>query len=302
MTPLWSVAEVLAATGGRGAGITDGPVSAISIDSRELPKGALFVAIKGDTHDGHDFVPKALEDGATAALVSAEWFERSGGGGWMIVVPDTLEALRGLARAARARSAAKIVAVTGSAGKTTTKEAIRGVFETLGPTHASIKSFNNHWGVPLMLSRLSREAQYAVFEIGMNHAGEITPLVDLVRPHIAVVTTVAAAHLEFFNSITDIARAKAEIFSGLVPGGLAVVNADHDYVHVLRSEARGAGVSRLVTYGWDEAADWRLVSLTDTQGGSTAQVVHEGETLTLPLSGLRAAHGVQCARGAGRGG
>src|SRR6185312_4755485 len=175
--------------------------------------------------DGHDFVAGALAAGASAAIVSEDWFAGHPGHG-LIVVPDPLEALRALARAARSRSKATIVAITGSAGKTTTKEAVRTVLAAAGPTHYSIKSFNNHWGVPLMLARLPREAQFGVFEIGMNHAGEITPLVQLVRPHIAVITTVAAAHLEFFKSITEIAEAKAEIFLGLEAGGTAVLNAD----------------------------------------------------------------------------
>ena len=198
MLPLWTVAEAVAATGGRPEGLSDGPLGSVSIDSREIEAEALFVAIKGDKLDGHDYVEAALTAGAAAALVSEEWF-KAHGGTKLIVVPDPLEALRALGRAARARSKAIVVAVTGSAGKTTTKEAIRTVLSEAGLTHWSIKSFNNHWGVPLMLARLPREAQYGVFEIGMNHAGEITPLVQMVRPHIAVITTVAAAHLEFFK-------------------------------------------------------------------------------------------------------
>jgi len=220
MRPLWTVAEVVKATGGRPEGLSDGPISSISIDSRDIAPEALFVAIRGDVHDGHDFVGKALEAGATAALVS-EAYHAAHGGKNLIVVLDTLKALEQLGIAARARNRGQIVAVTGSAGKTTTKEAIRTVLAAYGETHYSIKSFNNHWGVPLMLARLPREAQFGVFEIGMNHAGEITPLVRMVRPHIAVITTVAAAHLEFFNSVADIAAAKAEIFLGLEPGGTA---------------------------------------------------------------------------------
>jgi UDP-N-acetylmuramoyl-tripeptide--D-alanyl-D-alanine ligase len=301
MTPLWSVAEVLAATGGRPVGLGDGAITAISIDSRELPKGALFIAIKGDTHDGHDFVAKAIEDGAAAALVSEEYFARVGGA-WLIVVPDPLEALNRLAEAARARSRARIAAVTGSAGKTTTKEAIRVVFEALGETHASIRSFNNHWGVPLMLARLPREARYAVFEIGMNHAGEITPLVKLVRPHVAVITTVAAAHLEFFNSISEIAEAKAEIFRGIEPGGVAVLNADHAYLHILLSRARAAGVSRVVTYGFEESADWRIDRYAETLEGADLQIAHEGGrfALALKVKGRHMAANALCALIVGR--
>ena len=288
MTPLWTVAEAVAATGGRPETLSDGPLGAVSIDSREIEPEALFVAIKGDKHDGHDYVEAALEAGAAAALVSEDWF-RAHGGDRLIVVPDPLEALRALGRAARARSKATIVAVTGSAGKTTTKEAIRTVLAAAGPTHYSIKSFNNHWGVPLMLARLPREAAYGVFEIGMNHAGEITPLVQLVRPHIAVVTTVAAAHLEFFNSVTEIAEAKAEIFLGLEAGGTAVLNTDHDYVHVLFAKAREARVETIVTYGYDAEAEYRI-GASETAGARTfARVTHGKETYDLNL-GVRGRH------------
>jgi UDP-N-acetylmuramoyl-tripeptide--D-alanyl-D-alanine ligase len=284
--PLWTVAEVVAATGGRPEGLNDGAISSISIDSREIAPEALFVAIKGDLHDGHDFVGKALEAGAAAALVSEAYHARHGGDR-LIVVLDPLQALEALARAARARSRAQLIAITGSAGKTTTKEAIRTVLAAVGETHASIKSFNNHWGVPLMLARMPREAQFGVFEIGMNHPGEITPLVKLVRPHIAVVTTVAAAHLEFFGSVADIAAAKAEIFLGLEPGGTALLNADHDYLHILFNHARKAGVGRVVTYGFDESADWRVVEMEALPTRTIAQIAHEGEryALSLPVPG-----------------
>ena len=286
MHPLWTVSEVVAATGGRPEGLSDGPLSAVAIDSREVMSEALFVAIKGDTHDGHDFVAKAFEQGASAAIVS-EAFHAAHGGNNAIVVPDTLRALEMLGQAARARSRAEIIAVTGSAGKTTTKEAIRTVLSAVGSTHASIKSYNNHWGVPLMLARLPREAQFGVFEIGMNHAGEITPLVRLVRPHVAVITTVAPAHLEFFASVGDIAAAKAEIFLGLEPGGTALLNADHEYLHILFNHARKAGVGRIVTYGFDDSADWRITDVQMLPTRTIAQVVHGGETmgLSLPVPG-----------------
>jgi UDP-N-acetylmuramoyl-tripeptide--D-alanyl-D-alanine ligase len=284
MPALWTVAEIVKATGGRPEGISDGPISAITIDSREVPPEALFVAIKGDVHDGHDFVGKALEAGAAAALVSEAWFTKNGGGKNLIVVLDPLKALEQMAIAARARSRAMIVAVTGSAGKTTTKEAIRTALSAAGETHWSIKSFNNHWGVPLMLAGLPREAQFGVFEIGMNHAGEITPLVKLVRPHVAVITTVAAAHLEFFNSVADIALAKAEIFNGLEPGGTALLNADHEYLHILFAQAREAGVSRIVTYGYEENSDWWIAGVTQLDNRMAADIRHEGQSYHLRLN------------------
>jgi UDP-N-acetylmuramoyl-tripeptide--D-alanyl-D-alanine ligase len=282
MQPLWTVAEAVAATGGRPEGLSDGPLSAVSIDSREIAPEALFVAIKGDKLDGHDFVGAALAAGASAALVSEDWY-RAHPGDKLIVVDDPLEGLRALGRAARARSKALIVAVTGSAGKTTTKEAIRSVLAAAGQTHYSIKSFNNHWGVPLMLARLPREAQFGVFEIGMNHAGEITPLTRLVRPHVAVVTTVAAAHLEFFASISDIARAKAEIFEGLEERGTIVLNADHAYLHILFARARELGIGRIITYGYEEEADYRIAPPQVAGARTFARVAHGSEAFDLNL-------------------
>jgi UDP-N-acetylmuramoyl-tripeptide--D-alanyl-D-alanine ligase len=282
MRPLWTVAEVVKATGGRPEGLSDGPLGDVSIDSREIAPDALFVAIKGDRLDGHDFVGKALEAGAAAAIVSEEHF-RALGGERLIVVPDPLRALRDLGAAARARNRGQIIAVTGSAGKTTTKEAIRVALAAAGLTHASLKSFNNHWGVPLTLARMPAETQFGVFEIGMNHPGEITPLVKLVRPHVAVITTVAAAHLEFFDSVAGIAAAKAEIFEGLEPGGVALLNADHQWLHILFGHAREARVGRIVTYGYDESADWRIAAVEMRAGQTIAEVSHEGEKIGLSL-------------------
>jgi UDP-N-acetylmuramoyl-tripeptide--D-alanyl-D-alanine ligase len=286
LSPLWTVAEIVAATGGRPEGLNDGAISSISIDSREIAPDALFVAIKGDVHDGHAFVGNTLEAGAAAALVSEAYFAGHGGER-LIVVLDTMQALEAIARAARSRSRAQIVAVTGSAGKTTTKEAIRTVLAAAGETHASIKSFNNHWGVPLTLARMPREAQFGVFEIGMNHPGEITPLVKLVRPHVAVITTVAAAHLEFFKSVAEIAAAKAEIFLGLEPGGTALLNADHEYLHILFNHARRAGVGRIITYGFDASADFRIAEIEALPTRTIAQIEHDSEryALSLPVPG-----------------
>ena len=288
MQSLWTVAEIVAATGGRAENLLDGPIASISIDSRETGFRTLFVAIKGDKLDGHDFVVQALAAGAAAAMVSEAHF-RALGGQNLIVVPDTLKALDALGKAARDRHKGTIVAVTGSAGKTTTKEAIRHALGASGEVHASIKSFNNHWGVPLMLARLPREAKFGVFEIGMNHPGEITPLVKLVRPHIAVITTVAAAHLQFFNSVADIAAAKAEIFLGLEPGGTALLNTDHDYLHILFNLARKAGVGRIVTYGQDESADWRISDIDVLPTRTIAKVTHGADIYGLSI-GVPGAH------------
>ena len=204
--------------------------------------GEIFFAIAGDRFDGHDFVADALRKGAAAAVVSRQRRADFGEGvGPLIVVDDVLDALGALAAYARNRTEARIIAVTGSVGKTSTKEALRGALSASGQVHASIASFNNQWGVPLTLSRLPRGADFGVFEIGMNHAGEITPLTRLVRPHVAIVTTVAAVHLENFDGVEGIARAKAEIFAGLEPGGAAVINRDNAWFALLDEIAREAG-------------------------------------------------------------
>ena len=287
MARLFTVGEIIAATGGRAEGLTGDSICSLSIDSREIAPEGLFVAIKGDRFDGHDFVPQALANGAVAALVSQE--KADGLGDRLIVVPDALDGLGDLARAGRARSNAKIAAVTGSVGKTTTKEAIRAVLARSGPTHASIKSFNNQWGVPLMLARMPAETQFGVFEIGMNHAGEITPLVKLVRPHVAVITNVAAAHLEFFASVSEIAVAKAEIFLGLEPGGTAVLNADHPHLDVLLDRARAAMVGRIITYGFAPDADWRIEAMEMDEDATVARLRHGGETIAMTL-GVKGRH------------
>jgi UDP-N-acetylmuramoyl-tripeptide--D-alanyl-D-alanine ligase len=176
----------------------------------------------------------------------------------LLIVNDVLEALRALARAARARSEAKIIAVTGSVGKTSTKEALKLALNAEGETHASAASYNNHWGVPLSLARLPASAKYAVFEIGMNHAGEITPLTRLVRPHVAIVTSIAPVHLEYFGTLKKIADAKAEIFSGVVPGGAAVINRDIRQYTQLAKAAQAAGIAQIVSFGASAKADARL--------------------------------------------
>ena len=278
--PHFTVAEIVDATGGHADLPGDTAINSISIDSRELGPESLFVAIKGDRFDGHDFVEQALRDGAAAALVT----DGRSDGPDRIKVADALDGLRDLAQAARARSRATIVGVTGSVGKTTTKEALRVVFEAAGATHASIKSFNNHWGVPLMLARLPRAAQFGVFEMGMSAPEEIRPLSRLVRPHIAIITTIAPAHLEALGSLDAIARAKSEIFSGLEPGGTAILNADHAHLDVLLDEARAVGVGRVVTYGEARGADWQVIGIDSLPEGSVATVEHEGERYELLLN------------------
>ncbi|MDV3250348.1 UDP-N-acetylmuramoyl-tripeptide--D-alanyl-D-alanine ligase [Devosia sp. BK] len=275
--PLFTLDAILAATMGRAESVSAKSIDSITIDSREIGPDALFVAIKGDRFDGHDFVDTALSNGAVAALVSR------GDGAGRVHVGDPLDGLVDLARAARARSRALIVGVTGSVGKTTTKEALRMVFEAAGQTHASIKSFNNHWGVPLMLARMPEATQFGVFEMGMNAPDEIRPLSQLVRPHIAVITTVAAAHLEKLGSLEAIARAKAEIFEGLEPGGTAVINADHPQIGLLIDAAKAAGVGRIVTFGFSRGVDWQILEAETAGDRSFATVVNGNERYALAI-------------------
>lgn len=284
MTALYTLAEIINATGGDGRDISAKFVSSISIDSREILPGALFVAIKGDAFDGHDFVAKAIEAGAVAALVSAD--KATGLAGLpLIVVPDALEGLYSLARYSRARSKARIAAVTGSVGKTSVKEAIRAILSAHGRTHASIKSFNNHWGVPLMVARMPADTEFAVFEIGMNHAGEITPLSQLVRPHVAVITTVAPAHLEFFDSEAAIADAKAEIFAGLEPGGQVFFGHDHPHLARLIQHAVNAGAEP-TTYGFDTDANVPISSYSASGNGATGVISLAGVEVKMSVPTL----------------
>ena len=223
---LWTVDELLGCTGGRLHGQVSKPLNAVTIDSRAVGQGDIFVAIKGDKHDGHDFVANALNAGAGLGLVSRVSPEMLAAGPVLEVADDPLKGLESMGRAARARCHGKIVAVTGSVGKTSTKEMLLVALSASGLTHASAASFNNHWGVPLTLARMPRETAFGVFEIGMNHPGEITPLVGMVRPHVSIITTIAASHLGKCDPLDGIADAKAEIFTGVVPGGQGVVSRD----------------------------------------------------------------------------
>jgi UDP-N-acetylmuramoyl-tripeptide--D-alanyl-D-alanine ligase len=250
---LWTHLEAEAATLGKAS--RPFGVNGLSIDTRTLKEGDLFVALKGDHRDGHDFLRAAFEAKAGAALVSRA---PEGLNGPLLTVGHTLRGLEDLGRAARARSRAKIMAVTGSAGKTTTKEILRMACNALGSTHASAASHNNHWGVPLSLASMPADAEYGVFEIGMNHFGEIRNLVSLVRPHLALITTVAPAHLEFFGTCEAIADAKSEIFEGLIAGGVALIPSDNAYAQRLKARARQAQVSRIATFGAE--GDAKLLS------------------------------------------
>ena len=260
MTPraLWTVDAMAAAMGAERYGALPQTVPGLSIDSRSVTVGEAFFAI-ADRRDGHEFVTSALAAGAGLAVVAAEKRAQFGAETPLLVVPDVLAGLRDLAAAARARTQAKVIAVTGSVGKTGTKEALRLALAKDGETHASVASYNNHWGVPLSLARCPQSARYAVLEMGMNHAGEIAPLSRLARPHVALITTIAPVHLEFFGTLAKIADAKAEIFLGIEPDGAAVINRDIAQFAQLKRRAKEAGVGRIVAFGEHPKADARLV-------------------------------------------
>ena len=267
MSALWTSVTALAAVGGSSNGSV-WQASGISIDTRTLEPGDLFVALR-DRRDGHDFVADAFRKGAAAALVSRvpEGVARDAS---LLICDDVLAGLERLAAAARSRTVAKVIAVTGSAGKTSTKEMLRHVLERQGKTHASEASFNNHWGVPLTLARMPPESEFAVIEIGMNHPGEIAPLARLARPHVAIVTTVAAAHLEAFSGIEEIAIEKGSIFQGLEPGGVALFNADVETAPILEAEAR-LHATRQVGFGESAHAVLRAERVTRTAEASVVE-------------------------------
>ncbi|BFL62131.1 UDP-N-acetylmuramoyl-tripeptide--D-alanyl-D-alanine ligase [Roseomonas mucosa] len=277
-TPLWSSEELREATGGS---IPEGiAATGLSIDTRSLQPGDLFIALR-DQRDGHDFVAAALDSGAAAAMVDRlppEVPEQAP----LLRVADTLAGLAALGAAARARSTARFAAVTGSVGKTTTKEMLRQGLAALAPTHAAVASYNNHWGVPLTLARQPRDAAYAVIEIGMNNRGEIAPLARLARPEVAVITIIAAAHVGHLGSEAEIAEEKADILAGIAPGGTAVFPADGPHAARLAERAREAG-ARLVSFGEAERADIRLLDWQGTATGSIAHLSLHGMRLGLKL-------------------
>ncbi len=262
MMPLWTKAELKKAIDGDEIGNLPDELSGVSIDSRTVKPNEIFFCIKGEKLDGHDFAAKAVEAGAGLLIIEkGRKPDLQKLGVPMIAVDDVLEALDQLGQAARARSNAKIIAVTGSVGKTTTKEALRHCLGAVGKVHANPASFNNQWGVPLTLARMPADTDYGVFEIGMNHPGEIRPLVKMVRPHIAIITKVAAVHLGFFSSIEQIATAKAEIFEGVVKGGAALLNADDDFFRFLCDKAKACGIENILSFGEAKDADYRLEKL-----------------------------------------
>ncbi|GGK35742.1 UDP-N-acetylmuramoylalanyl-D-glutamyl-2,6-diaminopimelate--D-alanyl-D-alanine ligase [Salinarimonas ramus] len=281
--PLWTGEDARAATGAIPHGTPPARITGVSIDTRTLEPGDLFVAIVGETNDGHDYVAQAFAKGAAAALVAHDRAETLAGHGPLLAVEDTLRGLERLGRAARARTRAKIVAITGSVGKTGSKEALRLALSRSGRAHAAAASYNNHWGVPLTLARMPADTEFGIFEIGMNHAGEIAPLSRMVRPHVAIVTTVEAVHIENFRDIRGIADAKGEIFLGLEPGGVAVINRDNPFCERLTMLASASDAGRILTFGEDERADVRAVTIVTKPDLSIVDARVLGERLAYRI-------------------
>ena len=278
MSTLWTSAEIAAATGGQAS--ADFECNSVAFDSREIGPGDLFFAMKGEQADGHRFVAQAFASGASGAVVSTPV------DGPHVLVPDTMHALEQLGIASRARVSAKVIGVTGSAGKTGTKEALYAALERCipGKAHRSVKSYNNHVGVPLSLSRMPRETEYGVFEMGMNHAGELSALTRFVRPHVAIVTTIAPAHIEHFGSEEGIADAKGEIFEGLEPGGVAIIPFDNRHYARLRAKAE-QHAARIVSFGFGDGADVRCIDhLGSANGGTLVTAQLPGAMLQYELS------------------
>jgi UDP-N-acetylmuramoyl-tripeptide--D-alanyl-D-alanine ligase len=293
MSILWRSESLVAAMNGRPVGNLPEGVSGISIDTRTLKPGEAFFAIKGEKLDGHDFATAAIKAGAGLLVVAEGKLPALGRiTAPLIVVPDVLAGLEMAGAAARARSKAKIIAVTGSVGKTTTKEALRHALSCVGKVHASDKSFNNHWGVPLTLARLPEDCDFAVFEIGMNHPGEIRPLVKLVRPHVALITLIAPAHLGFFRSIEEIARAKAEIFEGVERGGHALINRDDRQWKLLDSAARDVGIEHIWSFGEHARSTFKLTACELSGDNSRITVKMAGQELAVEV-GAPGRHMVQ---------
>lgn len=277
---LWSSTEAAKATGGTASG--SWVATGISIDTRTMQKGDLFIAIRGDTMDGHQFAADALAKGAVAVMIdhAIEGVPSEK----LLLVTDTFKAMQDLGIAARSRTGAKIIGITGSVGKTGTKEMLGRAFTALGQTHYSEKSLNNHWGVPLSLSRMDAGSDYAVFEMGMNHANEISPLSQMVKPHIAIITTIAAVHIEHFSDgLEGIAKAKSEIFAGMDKNGIAILNRDIPQFDLIISEANRQGISKIFTFGQHEKADARLIDCLVASNGTLIKANILGEAVNFTM-------------------
>jgi UDP-N-acetylmuramoyl-tripeptide--D-alanyl-D-alanine ligase len=277
MSVLWTSAEIAAATGGTAS--ADFGVTGVAYDSREVGPGDLFIALKGEATDGHHFIDQAFAQGAVGVLVSDDVV------GPHVKVADTETALNELGAASRLRTAARIAGVTGSVGKTGTKEALAEALTRAlrGAVHRSVKSYNNHVGVPLSLARMPSESSFAVLEMGMNHAGELAALTRLVRPHVAIVTAIAPAHIEYFGTVEAIADAKGEIFEGLEPGGTAIIPYDSPHRDQLIRKAHDCG-AKIVTFGREKGADVRAAEAIAQAGGTAILATLPGAELSFTLA------------------
>tara|TARA_R110002051_G_scaffold33923_2_gene75476 strand:+ start:5025 stop:6449 length:1425 start_codon:yes stop_codon:yes gene_type:complete len=278
MTALWTSTHAAAATGGKTT--ADWSANGVSIDTRTIQTGDLFVALT-DSRDGHDFVAVALEKGAAAALVTHRPVNVPADAP-LLIVPDVLAALTALGVASRKRTRARVVGITGSVGKTSIKEMLRVVLSLQGKAHVAEASYNNHWGVPLTLARMPADADFAVIEIGMNHAGEIAPLAKMAAPHVVMITTVAAAHLEAFSSVDDIAHEKAAIMTGLTSGGIAILNADIPTTAILTDTATKLGVTH-IGFGTTDT-DWRATDVRLTDEVTVVTAAHAGTEYLFKLA------------------
>jgi UDP-N-acetylmuramoyl-tripeptide--D-alanyl-D-alanine ligase len=280
---IWTAKEAAQAMGGKIS--SDWLASGISIDSRTVQKGDLFFAIKGDNGDGHSYAADAIKKGAVAVVVSQKIDGVSDDK--LLIVEDTLKALQDLARASRARTGATIIGITGSVGKTGTKEFLGAAFGALGQTHSSIKSYNNHWGVPFTLSAMHAGSDYGIFEMGMNNPGEITPLSQMVQPDIAIITTIAPVHVgNFENGMEGIADAKAEILDGMKPGGKIILNRDNEWFDYLRDAAMKKGID-VFSFGEAADSDAHLENCIEASNGSRIMAKIGGEKVdyTLQIAG-----------------
>ncbi|MCC7260481.1 MAG: UDP-N-acetylmuramoyl-tripeptide--D-alanyl-D-alanine ligase [Alphaproteobacteria bacterium] len=279
-TALWTAKDAAKATGGKATGTWE--AASVCIDTRKLEPGALFIAIKGERMDGHDFVAQALAAGAAAAVVSRVP-EGLPDKAPLLVVQDTVEALKDLARFARKRCKAQYLAVTGSVGKTGTKEMLKIALSALGKVYASEGNLNNQLGVPLSLARMPQDANFGVFELGMNHKGEIAALTQQVKPDVAIITSIEATHLEHFGSVEDIARAKAEIFEGVSRRGAVVLPADNAYFPLLQHMATESGITRIFGFGFEPGSRSRVISSVPVEGGVDIEALIDKKTIRYTM-------------------
>ena len=284
MTVIWRSDEATAAV--TGMTTRDWSASGVSIDSRTVGEGDLFVAIRGPNTDGHHYVGDALARGATAAMVARDWAQIQPAAGMpLLIVENTDEGLNALGRAARDRGKARIVAITGSVGKTSTKEALAQVLSRQAATSATVGNLNNQWGLPLSMARMAADSIYGVFELGMNHAGELTALSRLLRPNVAIITTVESVHLEFFDSEEAIADAKAEIFAGMGADGAAVLNADNRHFARLKQRAKEVGIGSVFSFGAMPGADFHLIDWRIDDGGNQVEADLAGRRIRFRTGG-----------------